>query len=210
MINVENVITVYFNVESEAYQSFSELKNAPYNTEPYAIAQAALVRNEGGQIKVMDGFNADLGTVDDSIAGGFIGTMIGIIGGPIGMLLGGSMGYLLGSVIDTGEEIHNVSLLEQIATRLQEGEVAIIVLAKETDESFLDARMQNFDTVLTRHDAAVVKKELEEAILLQDELQRQVRRDLRNHKINEHKERIEESKMKIRQYVKAVKNKYNL
>ena len=43
---MENVVTAIFEVESEAYKAFSELRSAPFG-EKYAVAEASLLKREG-------------------------------------------------------------------------------------------------------------------------------------------------------------------
>ena len=53
-----DVLTVIFNVESEAYQAFSELK-AFKQDQKTQIAQIALVKNENGKITIKDSVDFD-------------------------------------------------------------------------------------------------------------------------------------------------------
>lgn len=53
-----NVLTVVFDVESEAYQVFSELKSFKQDNDTQ-IAQIALVKNEDGKIAIKDSIDFD-------------------------------------------------------------------------------------------------------------------------------------------------------
>ena len=129
--------------------------------------------------------------------GGLVGALVGVLGGPIGVLLGGSYGMLVGSVKDADDTLYGVSLLEQTALKMKDGEVAVIGLAFEEDEEVLDQRLGRFKTTIVRFDAATVAAEVEEAQQLADEMARQARKELRDEKKAVRKEKREEKKAKL-------------
>ena len=192
----QNILVTLFEVESEAYQALTELKKNPGNDTSY-LAAAALGKKENGSLRLLDGFDTGSNTSDDMAVGGLVGSLVGILGGPIGVLLGGSYGMLVGSAFDTNDAFMNASMLEQIAGKLQDGDVAIIGLAFEEDESVLDEKLGKFKTIIARFDAATIAEQVEEAQMLADEMARQARLELRNEKKAERKEKIEEKKAKL-------------
>lgn len=60
--------------------------------------------------------------------------MLGIFAGPLGVLLGGSFGSLVGMNADAVDTAYSVSMLDQIADKLDDGMVAIIALAEGNRE----------------------------------------------------------------------------
>ena len=62
---MENVVSVIFDVESEAYKAFSELRAMPFG-EGYAVGEAALLKREGDAITVIDAYDAAAVTADDT------------------------------------------------------------------------------------------------------------------------------------------------
>ena len=171
MAQKQNIVVSLFKVESEAYQALTELKQTP-GTENSYVAAACLVKKENGLVKVLDGFDTGSNTNDDTAKGGLIGALVGILGGPIGVLLGGSLGLLVGSTLDTDDALLNASMLEQITGKMEDGEVAIIGLAFEENEETLDRRFIKFDTVVARFDAATVAAEVDEAQKMAEETRR--------------------------------------
>jgi len=77
---MEHVLATLFEVPSEAYQAFVELKAFPQNDDT-RIAQAALVKNENGVITPVDAFDPLRQVDDDTITGTLIGSVLGILGG---------------------------------------------------------------------------------------------------------------------------------
>lgn len=185
----KNVLVTLFEVESEAFQAMTELKQDPGNDDSH-VRQALLVKKENGVLQTLDGFSTGDKTLDDTLMGGLIGSLFGILGGPIGVLLGGSYGALVGSVLDTGDAIDDASIIENIAGKMQDGEVAIIGLTTEEDESILDGKFEKFSTMILRFDEGAVEKEVVRAEEMAKEMARQARRDLRKEKKEQFKAKL--------------------
>ncbi len=192
----QNIVVSIFEVESEAYQALTQLKQAPGNDQSY-VPSAILVKKENGTLSILDAFDTGATTTDDMAIGGLVGALIGILGGPIGVLIGGSYGMLVGSAFDVDDAVANASLLEQIAGKLEEGETAIVALAYEEDEAILDDKFSGFKTIIARFDAATVAAEVEEAEKMAKEMARQARKELRDEKKAARKEKREEKKAKL-------------
>jgi uncharacterized oligopeptide transporter (OPT) family protein len=73
-----NVLTVVFDIESEAYQAFSELKSFKQDNDTQ-IAQIALVKNEDGKITIKDSIDFDDASRDYATVGGIIGGLYDFI-----------------------------------------------------------------------------------------------------------------------------------
>lgn len=203
----QNIVISLFDVESEGFQAFTELKQNPGNENSY-VSQAVLVKKENGTLRTLDGYDTGTNTTDDMAIGGLIGALFGILGGPIGVLLGGSTGLLIGSAFDADDAVMNASLIEQIAAKMEEGEVAIIGLAFEEDESILDAKLVKFKTTIARFDAATVAAEVEEAQAIENEMARKAREELRDEKKAARKEKRAEKKAKMSADWEQFKSKF--
>lgn len=202
---MENVVTVIFNVESEAYQAFSDLKHLI--SESCTITQMGIVKKQNGQIQLCEGYDTGIDTTDDTQKGGLIGSLVGILCGPLGVLLGGSIGMMIGGVVDANDAQRNVSLLEKVSSMLGEGDRAIVALAMEMDETFLETRLKPYDVTIIRHDAAVVALEVEDAQKLQKEMEKEAKEKFRRAKKEEKKSEIEEKRAKIRADFERLKKK---
>ena len=178
-MKTNNVVTAIFNVESEAYQAFVNLRNKPFG-ENYIVAEAALIKREGDAIKVANSFDVGV-TSDDTATGMIIGSIAGILGGPMGVLLGASLGGLTGSVLDTDDAIDSISMLEVTSLKLYNDDSAIIALVQE-DEPAFDAAFENYDVTIVRHFAADVLDEVDRARELEAELANEARQQLRSKK----------------------------
>ena len=169
----QNIIVVLFNISSEAYQAFSELK-AYSQTIDALVAQAVLIKKENGLIIPAESTDFTANTVEGAWTGSLIGSLVGILGGPIGVLLGGATGALIGSDAGTAQTLGEELLLEITAKKLDNGSTAIIILAQESDEAVLDAFFHRFKTVILRQDAAVAQQDVLAAIEAQEEVARHI------------------------------------
>ena len=185
----ENLVLVNYKVESEAYQALSELKRDTANAN-YTISQAAIVKRENGQLNTMDGFINGKDANDDTVTGSLIGGLVGILGGPIGILLGGSVGMLVGGAVDASGIVKDASLLEKAGYSIAEGETAIILLAQEEYETALTAKLNDFDVTITRFDAAEVAAEVEHAREVERQMAKETREKLREEKTEAFKETV--------------------
>ena len=195
----ENLVVSIFEVESEAYQAMTILKQSPILEDTF-VKQAVLVKKDGDDIKDLDYFDTGADTMDGFALGGMLGALVGVLGGPIGVLLGASYGMLAGGSVDALDALDNASLIEQIIDKLQDGEVAIIALVNEEDESILDKSLENYKTITARFDAAVVAAEVEEAMETEKELERQARAALRKEKSDEFKSKVEKHRAKLKAF----------
>lgn len=204
---MENVVMVLFEVESEAYQALAELKRDPVN-EMYTIPQMGLVQKQGGRIVPCEGFDSGADTMDDTIKGSLIGGLVGIFGGPIGVLFSGSVGALVGSMIDLDDTQKNLSMLECVSRKMQEGQVGLVVLIQENDESYFERRAAKFKTEILRWDAAVIAEEVEEAEKMEREMQKEAKERLNRKKKEEFRKDLEERRSRIHADLEAFKEKF--
>ena len=202
-----NIVAAIFEVESEGYQALTTLAKAPIINET-TILQMALVKRENGFLKICDSFDSGIHSTNDTVIGGLVGSVIGMLGGPIGMLLMGSYGALAGSMVDAGDSLGSASLIEKVAEKLQDGEMAMIALVDETEESELDNVLAGYKVTIARFDAVVIAEEVEEAQKIQKEMARQTRRQLREARKQERKERREARREKIKSDFAAFKAKF--
>lgn len=89
------------------------------------------------------------------------GSLIGILGGPLGVLFMGTAGAMTGTMFDTGEAVAGEALMETVASKLYKGEVGLIILADEENESYLDGILNKFPVEILRYDALDIAEEKE-------------------------------------------------
>ena len=202
----ESVFVVKFDIESEAYQAFAELKKAAL-TNDYVISQAFLVKNEGGKLVEKDEFDTGIETTNDTGAGALIGALVGVIGGPIGVLLGAGYGMVVGSTVDAMDIADNSLLINQVSSSVAEGESALLLLASEINDGSFARDMGKFSAAVTEFDAGEVAEEVEKAVELEQQMRKEARQKMLEEKKAEHKAKVEEHKAKIKADFAELKKK---
>ena len=181
-----NIVGALFNDEYEARQALAALSETP-QINGTTIYQISLVKRQEGVLKLCDNFTSQYLKSNDAVKGGLVGGLIGLLSGPIGMLLGGAAGALVGKAEDMNNKDDSAALIEQAAQKLEEGDIALIALADETSEEVLDHALVKYNTVIVRYDAEVISKELEEAEKMEEEMARQAREAVRSAEKKENK-----------------------
>ena len=204
---MENIIIVNFSVESEAYQALSELK-ARSVTNDYVVSQAIIAKNTDGKIKALDGFDTGVETSNDTRIGGLIGSLLGIAGGPLGMIIMGGYGALIGSAVDWSDAAQNASLMEYVLGCVAEDKAVLIALVQENVSNSFDSAFSKFNAEITRFDAAEVAAEVDEAARVQEEMAKQAKKELRQAKKNDRKQAIAERRSKIASHFAEVRSKF--
>ena len=195
---MENVVVSIFHIESEAFQAFSELKQF-VQTENTKLAQALIVKAENGVINVKDNFDLIDSIGDGYFEGGLIGSLIGILGGPLGVLFGFAVGGVIGGSVGSYEELANSALIITVSNKLTNGEVAIIALVQENDESVLNAIFEKYQVDIVRWDVATVAAEIESALKIQKDLEHQAKARLIADKKEARREKFDKLKANIKE-----------
>ena len=157
-----NIVGAMFTDEQEARQALNALSETP-KINGTTIFQMSLVKRKNGELKLCDNFTSEHLTDSQTVKGGVIGGLIGLLGGPITALLGGAAGVLIGDAVDADDKLDSQDLIEQVAQRLEEGDMALIMLVDETDEAILDHMLVKYNTFVVRYDAETIAKEVEAA-----------------------------------------------
>ena len=203
----ENVLIIYFNVESEGYQAFSEISHSAFSKDKSTlIEQASLIKREKGNIIAKEVLHNGKERNEDIIVGSIIGGFLGVLAGPLGVLLGMGVGATLTSLtFDDDEE--NTGLIHSVTSRLQDNDIAILAVVQEENEAILDDYFAKFDTTIVRYDAHVIEEEIEYAEKLQKDLVHQARVQMRQKRSEERKRIADQKRAYIQARFEALKEK---
>ena len=157
-----NIVGAMFADENEARQAMDALIQTS-RINGTTIYQISLVKRKDGELKLCDNFTSPYLTDDDTLKGGVIGGLVGLLSGPIGVLVGETAGMLIGDAVDTKNIHDSQDLIERVAQRLEEGDMALIMSVEEADEGILDHMLVKYNTYVVRFDAETIAKEVEEA-----------------------------------------------
>ena len=148
-----NIVGAMFADEQEARQAMAALAETP-KFNGTTIFQMSLVKRRDGELKLCDNFVSEHLDSRDTLRGGLVGGLVGLLAGPLA---------LLGNASDADNEDDSKALIEQVAQRLEEGDLALIIMADETEEAVLDRALVKYNVVIVRYDAETIANEVEEA-----------------------------------------------
>ena len=199
----DNVLVVSFGDDPEndrnAYQALTDLKQLD-SQEQIKIAGAAVVtRDVEGRVEAKSEVGDDpyLGTA----SGGLIGVLIGIIGGPLGVLLGGTYGLLVGSLFDLDDVDTTESVLGEISKQVQPTRTAVLAQVTEQSPEVIDAAMTRLGGEVMRRPVVDVEDEIAAAEEAQRKARHEARKELRQARVEKTKEdahaKVEELKEKL-------------
>lgn len=160
----KRVIIMHFEVESQAYQAFSEIKKL-YAEKQIKGEQMAVVThvNDGAHQFKIDDF-LDFTGNNHTAKSSMIGMLVGILGGPLGILLGWFAGSLFGASQDAKEIQGAQTVFEHVTKQIGEGETGLILIAEEDDNRPLNQLIMNeLGGEITRLDFDDVEKEITDA-----------------------------------------------
>jgi uncharacterized membrane protein len=183
-----NVIAVTFTDDSNAYQALTTLKELESQRQIGIRGAAVVARDETGRILDKDqvGDESHVGTA----TGGIVGLLIGILGGPFGILIGGATGLLVGSLFDDDDSDDTESVLAEISKSIRVGHDAVLAEVSEQSTEVIDTAMSRLGGTVLRRPADDVEAEVAAADHAQREAKRKARKELLHARHEKHMEHI--------------------
>lgn len=179
----ENVFIITFEEDSKSYQAFTELKQF-HQQKKIVGQQMAVLQNDADAGFLLKDF-IDFTGSDKTAKGSLIGAVVGIIGGPLGVLLGWMGGSFIGATGDAREIQTAMSVFEEVLTMVSPGKTGVMLIARAEDKPVIDDYAYPLGGQVIRMDAEYVKEEIKKAQLAQFELQKEARKQWRNKDKNE-------------------------
>lgn len=185
----ENVIAVSFPQEANAYEALSRLKELDSQGTVDVVGAAVVARQEDGRIAIKDQYGEQ--GFENTAGGGLIGLLIGILGGPLGVLVGGATGVLVGSLFDEDDDDDTKSVLADISKSVRVGPPSLLAEVSEPTTTAVDAVMANLGGTVVRRPVADVEAEIAAAEDAQREAKKKARKELREARHKKHKEQVD-------------------
>lgn len=160
----KRVIILNFQVESQAYQAFSEIKklHAVRSIKGEQMAVVSHDPNGTHQFKIEDFI--DFTGNNKSSTGGLNGMLVGVLGGPLGILLGWFAGGMIGATQDAKEIKDAQTVFDFVGNKIGEGATGLILIADEEDNRPLNQLvMMELGGEITRLDYEDVEKDVHDA-----------------------------------------------
>jgi uncharacterized membrane protein len=199
----DNVLVVTFGEDPEndknAYQALTDLKQLDSQNQIKIEGAAVVTREPNGRVDAKSEVGEDpyVGTA----SGGMIGLLIGIIGGPLGVLLGGATGVLVASLFAIDEVESTESVLSEISKQVQPTRTAVVAQVNEQSPEVIDSAMARLGGEVMRRPVVHVEEEIAAAQEAQRKAKREARKELHKARVEKRKEdahaKVEELKSKL-------------
>jgi uncharacterized membrane protein len=199
----DNVLVVTFGEDPEndknAYQALTDLKQLDSQGQIKIAGGAVVTRDLDGRVDAKSEIGNDPYT--GTAAGGMIGLLLGIIGGPLGVLLGGATGVLVGSLFDIDDVETTESVLSDISKQVRPTRTAVLAQVTEQSPEVIDTAMARLGGEVMRRPVVDVEQEIAAAQEAQRKAKREARKELQQARLEKHKEnthaKVEELKSKL-------------
>jgi uncharacterized membrane protein len=197
-ISPDKVVAVTFTDDDKAFEALAVLKQLDSDEMVKLVAAEVVTRNPDGSVEVKDqtGGDSNVGTA----SGGLIGLLVGIIGGPFGVLIGGATGLLLGSLYDLDDEDTTDSALGEVSKSVQVGHNTLLAQVIEQSPDVVDTAMANLSGTVVRRPVYEIEDEIAGAKEAQREAKKQARKTLRE-------QRQEQGRAKAHEATEELKSK---
>src|SRR5688572_10333855 len=115
---MNKMLVVVFNNETNAYQGLNALRALHESGDITLYASAVVTRDVTGHLQVEQ--TADEGPIGMA-TGLFSGSLIGLLGGPVGLALGAGVGAVTGLAFDIGYGSVNAAFVDEVTDALGNG-----------------------------------------------------------------------------------------
>jgi uncharacterized membrane protein len=171
-----NVIAVSFEDDKGAYRALTLLGELDSQGRVGVREAVVVARGEDGQIVAKDRTGSS--DLPGTAGGGIIGLLLGIIGGPIGMLIGGSYGLFVGSMFDLSDAEETESALGEVSGSIKPGHTALLAVVDEPSTEIVDAAMSDVGGTVVRRSVDDVEAEIAAAEDAERKAKREARKEL--------------------------------
>jgi len=152
---MEKLIVIVFDNQTKAFAGLEALRELDRDGEISLFAAQIAAKEPNGGVRFIDNPN----DVDFPVIGvsTLLGTLVGVLGGPIGLVGGAAAGALIGSVVELEHAGVTDEFINDVATALTPGKVAVVADIAEEWVTPLDTRMERIGGVVFRRARTLVK-----------------------------------------------------
>jgi len=152
---VEKLIVIVFDEQSKAHAGLEALRELDRDGELSLFEVQSVVREPNGRIRVIENpEDLDFPVIGFST---LVGTFVGVLAGPIGLLAGAAAGALIGCIGTLTRADVTDEFVNDVSTALAPGKFAVIADVMEDWVSPLDRRMEPLGGVIFRRSRSQVR-----------------------------------------------------
>ena len=141
------MIVMIFDDESSAFEGLKALKDLDRDGSITLYSQTVIEKDDKGEVTVKD--EQDSGPMGTAL-GMATGSLVGILGGPAGLLLGGYSGAIAGMVYDMQNAGIDGDFVDDVSKAITNNKVAIVADVDEEWTAPIDATMKDFNAIVFR------------------------------------------------------------
>ncbi len=193
----ENVVVVRFTEPSKAYQALSVLKECDAEGRIGLESAAVVERTPAGELRIPE--DADNVGPIGTASGSLIGMLIGVLGGPVGVLLGWGAGALMGGAFDVDRAVTSDEALTVLGQAIPPESTAVIASVEEPAVEVIDGEMKKLDAEVTRRPVSEVMAELAAAEDAAEAAAHEARKTLREQRKAEFSAGVEDRVGKLKE-----------
>jgi uncharacterized membrane protein len=186
---MDSVIAVTFGDDSKAYEGLTNLKELDTQRQIELSEATVVVRREDGQLDTKDVVGDE--SLSGTASGGIVGLIVGILGGPLGVLVGGATGVLIGSLFDIYDEEETESVLSELGRSVRVGHTTLLAQVEELSPEVIDTAMGELGGTILRRSTYDVKAEIAAAEDAQRAAKRAARKELLEQRRTQLKDKIQ-------------------
>jgi uncharacterized membrane protein len=161
MSEQDNVVVVTFDESSKAYEAWSIIKGCAAEGR-IGLEEAVVVeRNADGELNMVE--RTDNAELAGTGTGSVLGMLVGVLGGPLGVLVGWGAGAIMGGAWDLRRIEASGEGIAMLSRAIPPGSNAVIASVHEPAVEVLDVEMEKLGGTLTRRPVDEVTAELESA-----------------------------------------------
>jgi uncharacterized membrane protein len=157
----KNVMVIGFADASKAYQALSILKECDAEGRINLESAAVVERTASGELRIPES-NDNVGPIGTA-SGSLIGMLVGVLGGPVGILLGWGAGALMGGAFDIDRAVTSDEALGVLGRAIPPQSTVVIASVEESAVEVIDGEMTKLGGEVTRRSLDEVEIELEAA-----------------------------------------------
>lgn len=177
----KRIIVANFEYNSQAYEAFSKVKKAHLAKQIKGEQMAVVTHSEDGAHQFLIEDFLDFTGANKTSKAGTIGMLVGVLAGPMGILLGWFGGSMFGASKDAQEVKKANTIFELLGKEISEGKTGLILIATENDNRPLNQLiMYELGGNLYRFNYDEVEEELDKLQAAQEQVDLDTHEDVIN------------------------------
>lgn len=146
---MRNVVVASFKEEVDAIEALHKLDELDSFGDITIYEQIMVRKTEDGGIEILKQGDSEGWR---TLTGMGVGSMIGLLGGPVGFVIGLYTGTAIGAIADARHYNFAEDFISKVESKIEVGTVSIIAEIEEYSEIFVDNYLNSVGAVITRCD----------------------------------------------------------